>query len=182
MATWSFEPGHTSGVFSARHMMVTYVRGKIPDVHGTLDWDPAEPRKGRVHAVLDARKLDTGQPQRDAHLKSADFLDVEHHPLITYDGDEVTPATETEFRVDGNLTIRGTSRAVPLEVRYLGRWQTPWWEDGVDHGPKMRAGFVATARINRFDFGVAWQDAVPDGGVVVSPELDLTIDVEAVRE
>lgn len=180
MAKWEFEPGHTAAEFRARHMMVTWVRGHFKDVHGTLDFDPNNPRAATVDVSIDANRLWSGEPDRDAHLKSADFLDVEHHPTITFRGHgaELRGANEASFQ--GDLTIRGVTRQVTLDVRYLGQWLTPWWEDGVYRGPKTRAGFEATTRINRQDFGVRWNDKLDHGGVVVSDNIDITIDAEAI--
>ena len=118
----------------------------------------------------------------DDHLRSADFLDVEHHPEITFKGNQVETKGEHDYAVTGDLTIRGVTRQVSLNVSYLGQWQTPWWEDGVNKGPKTRAGFVATSKINRQDFGVSWQDTMDRGGIVVGNEIDITIDAEAILE
>jgi polyisoprenoid-binding protein YceI len=163
-------------------MMVTWVRGHFKDVHGALDFDPQNPRAASVQVTIDANRLWTGEPDRDVHLKSADFLDVANHPTITFkaSGAEPRGADEASFR--GDLTIRGVTKPVSLDVRYLGQWLTPWWEDGVDKGPKTRAGFVATTRINRRDFGVNWNDVLDRGGVVVSDDIDITIDAEAILQ
>lgn len=182
MAKWFFEPGHTAAEFRARHMMVTWVRGHFKNVRGTLDFDPENPRATSTEITIDAGGLWTGEPERDKHLKSADFLDVDNHPTITFQGNRVELIGADEARLHGELTIRGTTRPVSLDVRYLGQWNTPWWEDGVDKGPKRRAGFSATARINRKDFGVNWNDVLDRGGVVVSDEVHIAIDVEAVLE
>lgn len=180
MTKWFFEPGHTAAEFRARHMMVTYVRGQLKNVHGLLEVDPDEPEKARVEATVDATQVYTGQPQRDAHLRSADFFDVEHHPTWTFSGSGIHQMSGTEFEVTGDLTVRGVTRPVTFDVTYLGQWDTPWWEEGRDLGPRRRAGFIATTRINRHDFGVSWNDVVDRGGVVVSPMVDVTVDVEAV--
>jgi polyisoprenoid-binding protein YceI len=182
MAKWFFEPGHTAAEFRARHMMVTWVRGHFKNIHGTLEYDPANPSASSVEATIDARGIWTGEPDRDAHLRSADFLDVEHCPTIAFKADEVEPVSEHEYMLTGDLTIRGVTQRITLNVRYLGQWQTPWWEDGVDKGPKTRAGFVATTTINRHDFGVSWNGTLDRGGLVVSNNVHITIDVEAIRE
>jgi polyisoprenoid-binding protein YceI len=182
MAKWFFEPGHTAAEFRARHMMVTWVRGHIKDIHGTLHYDPENPRTARVEVTIDARKLWSGEPDRDAKLKSADFLDVANHPTITFRSNRVELCGADEARLHGELTIRGVTKPVTLDVRYLGQWSTPWWEDGVDKGPKTRAGFVATTRINRLDFGARWNGILDRGGVVVSDDVDITIDAEAILE
>jgi polyisoprenoid-binding protein YceI len=182
MAKWTFEPGHTAAEFCARHMMVSCVRGHFKNVHGTLDFDPKNPATASVEVSIDARGLWSGDPDRDAHLKSADFLDVENHPTITFRGRGVELLSEHDGKLRGELTIRGVTHPVTLDVRYLGQRQTPWWENGVDKGPKTRAGFVATTRINRQDFGVRWNSPLDRGGFVVSDEVEITIDVEAILE
>lgn len=182
MAKWFFEPDHTAAEFSVRHMMVTYVRGHFKNVRGTLLFHPADPLSTRVEVTIDAAGLWTGETDRDAHLKSADFLDVEKYPHITFKGDRVRMTGATDAVLTGDLTIRGVTRSVPLRVRYLGQWRTPWWEDGVDKGPKVRAGFVAKTRIDRYDFGVGWNTPLERGGVVVGSTVDITIDAEAVLE
>jgi polyisoprenoid-binding protein YceI len=182
MAKWTFEPGHTSAEFCARHMMVTYVRGHLKNVHGTLEFDPANPKNSSVAVTIDARGLWTGEPDRDAHLRSSDFLDVDNYPVITFQGSDVEVIGHHDYILSGNLTIRGKTDRVALNVHYLGDWQTPWWEDGVDKGPKTRAGFVAETVINRHDFGVSWNSALDRGGVVVGNIVQITIDAEAVRD
>ncbi len=182
MPKWTFEPGHTAAEFRARHMMVTDVRGHFKNVHGTLDFDPSAPQAATVEATIDARSLWTGEPDRDAHLKSADFLDVEHHPSITFKGRCAEQMGDHDYIVAGELSIRGVTRPVTLKVQYHGQWQTPWWEDGVDKGPKARAGFVATTSINRHDFGVSWNATLDRGGIVVGNTVDIVIDAEAILD
>jgi polyisoprenoid-binding protein YceI len=182
MSRWFLEPGHTAAEFSVRHMMVTNVRGHFKNVHGTLEFDPSRPEASTVEAVLDARELWSGEPDRDAHLRGADFLDVEHFPEIRFRSTAVRVLGASEAAVSGDLTIRGVTRPVTLDVRYLGEWETPWWEDGVDKGPKTRAGFVATTHIDRHDFGVSWNSPLAAGGIVVGQRVLITIDAEAVRE
>jgi len=182
MARWTFEPGHTAAEFCARHMMVTYVRGHFKNIHGTLNFDPAHPQASSVEVVIDATTLWTGEPDRDAHLRSSDFLDVESHPRITFRSHRVELIGEHDYVVTGDLTIRGVTRQVRLRVHYLGQWQTPWWEGGVDKGPKTRAGFMATTEINRHDFGVSWNAPLDKGGIVVGDIVEITIDAEAILE
>ena len=182
MPKWTFEPGHTAAEFCARHMMVTYVRGHFKDVHGTLNFDPENPGASSVEIEIDATAIWTGEPQRDAHLRTADFLDAEHFPKITFTGNGVEVIGANDYRVTGDLTIRGVTRPATLDVHYLGQWQTPWWEDGLDKGPKTRAGFVATTTINRQDFGVSWNDTLDKGGLIVGDIVEITIDAEAILE
>ena len=177
---WFFEPGHTAAEFRARHMMVTWVRGSFKDVHGTLEFDPANPAAMRVEAIVDAKNCWSGEPARDAHLRSDDFLSCESYPEIRFSSTAAEHVGSQDYKVTGDLTIRGVTRPVALDVRLLGMWQTSWWEDGVDKGPKTRAGFVARTRIDRYDFGVNWNGTLPAGGLVVSREVDITIDAEAI--
>jgi polyisoprenoid-binding protein YceI len=178
VATWFFEPGHTAAEFCVRHMMVTFVRGHFKDIHGTLVFDPANPVATSVEATIEASGIWTGEAGRDTHLKSEDFLDVEKFPTITFAARHVELAGANEAVLRGELTIRGITRTVPLRVHYLGQWPTPWWEDGVDKGPKIRAGFAATTTINRHDFGVSWNSTLDRGGVVVGNMVEITIDAK----
>ena len=171
MTKWIFEPGHTAAEFRAHHMMVTWVRGHFKNVKGTMEFDPDDPTRSSVHAVIDATQLWTGEPDRDAHLKSADFLDVEHYPQILFDSSSVRQDGANHYKASGNVTIRGVARPVILGVLYLGRWETPYWEDGVDKGPMTRAGFHATTSINRHDFGLRWTSALYRDGIVVGDEV-----------
>ena len=182
MAKWFFEPGHTAAEFSVRHMMVTYVRGHFKNVRGTLTFDPQNPTRSSVEATIDARTIWTGDQQRDDHLRNADFLDVENHPYITFKGDQVEILGERDYSLRGELTIRGVAREVELNITCLGQWQTPWWEDGADKGPKTRMGFLAKTKIDRRDFGVSWNSTLDRGGIVVGNIVDITIDAEAILE
>ena len=182
MAKWSLEPGHTAAEFSVRHMMVTWVRGHFKNVHGTMEFDPDNPTAGSVEAAVDARELWTGEPDRDAHLKSADFLDVANHPQITFRSRKVEQTGCHTFRVTGDVTIRGVMREMSFNVEHLGSWQTPFWVGDTDQGPVTRAGFTATTVLNRHDFGVSWNSVLDRGGVVVGNDVLITVDVEAILE
>lgn len=177
---WVFEPGHSAAEFRARHMMITWVRGSFKNIEGKLQFDPANPRSLAVETTIDTATCWTGVDARDNHLRSADFLHCERFPQIRFKSTGVDEVGPVDYRVIGDLTIRDVTQPAMLRVRYLGSWETPWWEDGVDKGPKRRAGFVARTQIDRYDFGVNWNDAMSDGGVVVSPQIDIVIDVEAI--
>ena len=180
MATWIFEPGHTEAEFRARHMMVTWVRGLFKDIHGKLELDREHYLDAKFEGEIDAAGIWTGEQARDAHLRSADFFDVENHPKMTFNGRFTERTGATTFVGEVELTIRGATKAVPLDVHYLGEWKTPFWADGENKGELRRIGFEARSRINRHDFGVSWQDEIPGGGVVVGNEIDLVLDVEAI--
>jgi polyisoprenoid-binding protein YceI len=180
MATWIFEPGHTEAEFRARHMMVTWVRGLFKDIHGELELDWDDCLAATFHGEIDAAGIWTGEPNRDAHLRSADFFDVENHPKITFDGRFTDRTGATTFKGEVDLTIRGVTRTVPLEITSLGQWKTPFWVGDENKGDMRRIGFEARAKLDRREFGVSWQDEIPGGGVVVSNEIDLTLDAETI--
>lgn len=179
MAKWVFEPGHTAAEFRARHMMVSWVRGHFKDVHGSLEFDPDNPTQLSLETAIQAHLLWTGEPQRDNHLRSADFLDVAQHRIITFKSTACKCVGPTDYEVTGDLTIRGVSRPVVIEMHYLGKWATPYWTDAGDAGPVSRVGFVGETRINRRDFQVNWNGDLEKRGVVVSDEVFITVDVEA---
>lgn len=178
---WEFEPGHSAAEFCCRHMMVTWVRGHIKNVRGFLEFDPQAPESAAVRAEMDSASLWTGEPARDEHLRSPDFLDAATYPGITFESRGLDLLTAHEWRINGDLTIRGVTRPVTLKTQYLGQWETPYWEAGVDKGPMIRAGFCATTVLNRHDFGVSWNSPL-DRGVVVGDEVYVTLDVEAMRK
>jgi polyisoprenoid-binding protein YceI len=180
MSTWIFEPGHTEAEFRARHMMVTWVRGLFKDIHGQLELDWDNYLEATFVGEIDANGLWTGEPARDAHLRSADFFDVEHHPTIAFRGRFTERTGSDTFKGEVELTLRGVTRSVALDIHYLGEWTTPFWVGDDNTGELRRIGFEATTRINRHDFGVSWQDTIPAGGVVVSNEIELTLDLEAI--
>jgi polyisoprenoid-binding protein YceI len=142
MAKWTFEPGHTAAEFAARHMMVSWVRGAFKDVHGKMEFDPGDPASSSVEVEIDVKRLWSGDAARDGHLIAADFLDADNHPKITFKGEEVSLDGENDFRVTGALTIRGVTKTSTLNVRYLGQWPTPFWEDGVTRGLRYELDFT----------------------------------------
>ena len=176
---WVFEPGHTAAEFSVRHMMVANVRGHFKNIEGTVEYDADHPTDITVKAMISAKDIWTGEKYRDDHLRSANFLDVENYPEIIFTGGSLKMISQNDFELTGDLTIRGVTHEVTLDVQYLGKWDTSYWEDGVDKGPITRAGFVAKTKINRHDFGVSWNDTMDKGGIVVGDTAHLTVDVEA---
>ncbi len=182
MSRWIFEPGHTEAEFRARHMMVTWVRGLFKDVHGAveLDWD--RPLETTFHGEIAATRIWTGEQTRDAHLRSPDFFDVQHHPRISFTGHIIERTGDMHAKASVDLTIRGITRPVILDVAYHGQWETPYWVGEENRGTLRRIGFAATTTINRHDFDVSWQDHLPGGGVVVSNEVAVSLDVEAILE
>ncbi|HZU38741.1 MAG TPA: YceI family protein, partial [Gemmataceae bacterium] len=138
---------------------------------------PDNPATLSMVVQIDARKLWTGEPQRDDHLRSADFLDVANHPTITFQSTRAERVGATDYAVTGDLVIRGKTRSVALDLHYLGRWKTPYNEARV-----TRVGFTGTAKLDRHDFGVSWNSAMEDAGVVVGSDVLITVDVEAILE
>lgn len=171
--TWQIDPAHSNVEFAVKHLMISTVRGRFGDVSGTVTSDGTTPAGSHVVARLGAGSIDTRQAQRDQHLVSADFLDVEHYPEITFVSTTITPTGDDEFTITGDLTIRGVSRQITLEATSEGRGKDPWGGE--------RAGFSATGKIDRRDFGLTYNQALETGGVVVGNDLKLTIDVELTR-
>jgi polyisoprenoid-binding protein YceI len=163
-------------------MMVCWVRGHFKDVHGSLEFDPDNPAQLSIETTLEADKLWTGEPQRDDHLRSSDFLDAGKHPTISFKSTRSKYVGTNDYEVAGELTIRGISRPVVLQMHYLGKWNTPYWTDAGDAGPITRVGFVGEARINRHDFQVSWNGQLDNNGVIVSDEVFIKVDVEALLE
>jgi polyisoprenoid-binding protein YceI len=173
MATWKLDSAHTSANFSARHMMITTVRGGFKNVTGTIVYDPQNPAASSVEAVIDATTIDSGVADRDNHLKSPDFLDVANYPTITFKSTKVEPnADGTQAKVTGDLTIRGVTRPVVLDVEYLGQGKSPFGTTNI--------GFTASTKINREDFGLTWNVALETGGWLVGKDITLNLDVEAI--
>ncbi len=180
MTHWIFEPGHTEAEFRVRHMMVTWVRGLFKDIHGELEFDFDSCLESTFTGRIDATRLWTGEPDRDEHLRSADFFDVANHPEISFEGRFVERTGATSFKVETDLTIRGTTKTVMLDAVHLGEWEAPFWEGDENRGTMRRIGFEARGRLNRQDFGVSWQDDLPGGGVVAGDQIDLFLDAEAI--
>ncbi len=172
MATWKFDPAHTTVSFSARHMMVTTVRGVFAPATGRLEFDPENPAASYVEAEIDAKTVNTGVEMRDNHLRSADFLEVEKFPTITFKSTKVEVTSDNEGKISGDLTIHGVSRPVTLKVEYLGTVNSPFGD--------KRAGFAASTKINREDWGLIYNMAIEAGGVLVGKEIKIDLDLEAI--
>jgi polyisoprenoid-binding protein YceI len=172
MTTYTIDNSHSDVGFSVRHMVFAKVRGHFTKWNAQLAFDPANPAKSSVEVSIDASSIDTREAQRDAHLRSPDFLDVERFPNLTYKSRRVEPAGDKKYKVAGDLTIHGVSREVALDVEELGRGKDPWGND--------RIAFVAKTSLNRADFGLKWNQALEAGGLLVGEHIDIEIDVEAV--
>jgi len=173
-ATWTIDASHTNATFSVRHLMISNVRGEFQKVSGSGTFDPAKPEAAVVKAEIEVASISTREPQRDAHLRSADFFDAENHPLITFASTSVRRG-DKGLEVLGDLTIRGTTREVVLAIDNLtAPAKDPWGNE--------RIGASASTKIKRSDFKMTWNTALETGGVVVGDEVRIQIDVELVRQ
>ena len=172
--TWNIDPAHTTAEFKVRHMMITNVRGHFSGITGVLTSDDQDATRSQVEASIPAASINTREPDRDTHLKSADFLDVEKFPTLTFASTNITRTGEGELEVEGDLTIHGVTRRVIFAVE----GPTP---PGKDPWGNTRIGWTATTKINRKDFGLNWNAALETGGILVGDEVTLTLDVEAVK-
>ena len=174
MSRWTIDASHSAVTFSARHMMLSTVRGRFGSFQGDLEYDPDAPAAASVAASIDAASITTDWQQRDDHLRSADFLDVANHPELTFRSSRVEMAGDDSARIHGELTLRGTSRPVVLDVRRLAIVQGMQGE--------RRVGFEAHTRIDREDWGLTWNVGLEAGGWLVSREIKIDLDVEAVEQ
>jgi polyisoprenoid-binding protein YceI len=170
--TWTIDPAHSEVGFSVRHLMVSKVRGSFKTFEGTITI-AENPLDSRVEARIDASSVDTREENRDNHLRSSDFFDVEKHPQITFVSTAVRPAG-SDYRVTGDLTIHGVTRPVELDLEFNGVNADPWGG--------QRAGFSATTEISRADYGIEFNIPVDGGGVVVGDKIKINIEVEAVLQ
>jgi polyisoprenoid-binding protein YceI len=176
-STWQLDPAHSSVEFAVKHMMMTTVRGRFKNVEGTLTGDEEHPDGCCVEVKIEVASIDTGNPDRDTHLRSADFFDAERHPWIIFRSRRVvgTPSrTGDTFQVVGDLIIRDTTSEITLDCVFEGRGPDPWG--------KERAGFSAKTEIDRRDWGLRWNQAMETGGVLVANNVRIEAEVQFVRE
>ena len=171
--TWKIDPAHSHIEFGVRHLMISTVKGRFTGVDGTVTLDDADPSFADVDVRIDVATIDTREPQRDAHLRSADFFEAEKYPHITFRSKGAVSRHGTEFRLVGDLTIHGVTKEVTLDVSEEGRAKDPWGG--------QRLGFSATTKIKRGDFGLTWNQALEAGGVVVSDDVKVTLELELVK-
>lgn len=171
--TWAIDPSHSTIEFSAKHMMITTVKGRFAELEGTVVPAGTSPAGATVNVTIKAPSIDTRTEQRDQHLRSPDFLDVERFPTITFRSTRVE-GTRERFTLTGDLTIRDTTRPVTLDVTFEGEGQDPWG------GSRM--GFSATGKIDRREFGLVWNQALEAGGVLVSNDIKLQIEAQLIRQ
>ena len=171
---WEIDSSHSGIHFSVRHLVIAKVRGQFSRWTGTIIVPDGDFGRASVEAVIDAGSIDTGVADRDTHLKSADFLDVEQFPEMKFTATRVEQAGSDRLRVPGTLTMKGVTRDVTLDVEHHGRAQDPWGNE--------RAAFTAKTSVDRRDFGLTWNQVLETGGVMVGERIDIELDVEAVRQ
>lgn len=167
-----FDRAHSYIGFAVTHLGLSRVKGNFSDFNGTINYDPANPANSTVEVTIQAASIDTKAEGRDKHLKSPDFFAVDSFPTLTFKSTSITPKNEKLFEVTGDLTMRGVTKPVTLTVEMVGAMEDPMMG--------KRLGFTASGKINRQDFGVAWSKTLDAGGLVVSNEVDLVLDIQAV--
>lgn len=172
--TWKIDPVHSAAEFKVKHMMISNVKGQFTGIVGSLSLDDGDILHSSVQASIDAASINTREPQRDAHLKSADFFDVEKFPTLTFKSTRLSRNGHGEFEVTGDLTIHGVTRKVVFEVEGPSSpAKDPWGN--------VRLGLSAITKINRKDFGLTWNTALETGGILVGDDVTITLDVQFVK-
>jgi len=172
--TWNIDPAHSIAEFKVKHMMIANVKGRFSRVSGVLIRDGSDPTNDRVEATIESASIQTGDEQRDGHLKSADFFDVEKFPTLHFKSTGIKVVGEGELSVEGDLTIRGVTR----KVRFAVEGPTP---PAKDPWGNTRIGVSATTKINRKDFGLTWNTALDGGGILVGDDITITLDAQFVK-
>ena len=170
---WTLDPAHSLVEFSVRHMMVSTVKGRFPELSGSLSFNPERPADSSVSVEIAAQSVTTADPQRDAHLRSPDCFDAEQFPTLRFTSTRVEPISDEHVKIYGDLTIRDTTREIVIDAEFNGRGTNPWGKEVV--------GFSGRASLNRKDFGLNWNVALEAGGVLVSDTIKISLEVEATR-
>jgi polyisoprenoid-binding protein YceI len=173
LETWNIDPVHSSIHFSIRHLVISKIHGRFTKWGGTLEFDEQKPASSKVNIQIDVDSIDTNDPKRDGHLKTADFFDAEHHPQITFASTKVEPKGANEYRVTGDLAMRGITHPVTLEVEHGGQVKDMWGNN--------RGGFSIKGTIDRRDFGMTFAGTTESGHAVLGDKIDIAIDVEAIK-
>jgi polyisoprenoid-binding protein YceI len=173
-ATYQIDPAHSSAQFTVRHMMITNVHGGFKKVSGSVVYDAENPANSSVNAEIDAASINTNEEQRDTHLRSGDFLDVDNFPTITFRSTKVEKSGDDESKVTGDLTIHGVTRPVVLNVEGPA-------PEGKDPWGNTRTGATATTKIKRSDFGLTWNAALETGGILVGDDLKIELDLSLIK-
>ncbi|MBK8431266.1 MAG: YceI family protein [Chloroflexi bacterium] len=171
---WQIDTSHSDIQFSVRHMMISKVRGRFESFSGTVNFDESNPTNTTVEIAVDLNSINTRDEKRDGHLRSADFFDVENYPTMTFVSKKVEQTDEFNGRLIGDLTIRGVTHEVALDVQYSGTAKSPWGT--------VSAGFSAKGKVNRKEFGLNWNAALETGGVLVGEDVEIAIELEIVKQ
>jgi polyisoprenoid-binding protein YceI len=172
--TWNIDPAHSNAAFKIKHMMISNVKGSFNGLSGTLTEDTTDPTRSQVEATIDLSTVSTGDTNRDTHLKSADFFDVEHNPHMTFRSTKVEKKGNQEYAVTGDLTIHGVTKPVTFAVEGPS-------EPGKDPWGNTRIGLEATTKISRKDFGLTYNAALETGGILIGDDVQITLDVQFVK-
>ena len=173
-STWNIDTVHSAIHFSVRHMVVAKTRGRFSKWSGQIQFDPKNPAAASVEVTIDPASIDTADTQRDTHLRSADFFDVEKFPQATFKSTKVEDKGGDTYRITGDLTLHGVTKPVSFDATFEGAGKDPWGGE--------RAGFSASTSIDRRQFGLEWNKALETGGVLVGEKVELTLEVEAVKQ
>ncbi len=170
MTKWNIDATHTNVGFAVRHMMVSNVRGFFTGLNGTVEGDPDKLTEAKIHFTIDASTIDTNNEDRDNHLRSDDFFDVEKYPNITFDSTEIVETGANEYNVTGDLTIKDVSKKITFKVTHTGSGKNPWGVEVV--------GFEAEGKISRKEYGLTWNQTLETGGVLVGDDIKITIELQ----
>jgi len=171
--SWKIDNAHSLVEFSVRHMMISTVRGRFERFSGTVEFNENDPAASSVDVQIEAASINTNEPQRDNHLRSADFFEAETYPYLSFKSTRVEKVDENNGRIYGDLTIRNVTRPVVLEIEYNGQAKSPWGTTS--------AGFTANTKINRKEWNLVWNQALETGGVLVGDEIKIHIELEIVK-
>jgi len=172
--SWKIDPAHSQIQFTVRHMMISKVRGRFEKFDGVVDFNEQHPTRSSVEIQIDAASINTGEEKRDAHLRSPDFLNAAEYPYLTFKSKRVEQIDDQHGLIFGDLTIRGITHEVVLDTEYSGQAKSPMGT--------VSAGFTATTRLNRKDWGLNWNMALETGGVLVGNEVNISIELEVVKQ
>jgi polyisoprenoid-binding protein YceI len=174
MPQWNIDPAHSVAEFSVRHMMISTVKGSFAVIEGNLDFDPADPEAASVEATIDVSSINTNAADRDNHLRSPDFFDVENYPQMTFKSTRIEKTGDNTGRVVGDLTMRGMTKEVSFDIEYFGEVPSPFGD--------RRVGFNGTTTINREEWGLTWNQQLETGGVLVSKDVKISVDLQAATQ
>lgn len=172
--SWQIDTAHSHVQFTVRHMMISKVRGSFEAFSGTVEFDESNPTASTIDVEIEVGSINTREAQRDGHLKSADFFDAESYPTMTFKSNRVEKVDDSHGRIIGDLTIKGVTKEVVLDVEYFGLAKSPWGTTS--------AGASASTKINRKDWGLSWNQALETGGVLVGEEVKIDIEIEIVKQ